>query len=112
MLDCEDSDLLSRWYVPIERHVSGPAEGDHQLAKVALDRSPQEGMIGERLDRGADRLGSTPRGLRIALRQEFERSLEVREGPAGVDYLRHRFGRCVRLPRARRSIHAWTSVAL
>ena len=106
VLDYEDPDLLQRRDEPIERYVSRPAERDHQFAEIAPNRPSQERVSGERLDRRADRSGGGNRRPRVAIGKEAQRSLEVREGTGGIDYLRHGFGRAILLPRAKRSIHA------
>src|SRR5215468_1260289 len=68
-------------------------------------------MPGQHRDRRLNRLGGRFRNLGTLRGEELEGSLQVQQGIAGIDYLRHGLGRAPFLPRASRPNQACTSCA-
>jgi hypothetical protein len=111
MLDREDADLPVAWHESIKRHVPCFSERDHQFPKFPGNPPAEERVGGERLDGRTDSPSRRQCDCGIVFGQKFERALDVEERSTGINYLRHGFGRGAFLPRAKRSIQAWTSSA-
>lgn len=111
MTDGEHAHFVAGWQEAVQGNVAGSTEGDHQLAKLAVEPPPDQGVLRKHLDRPHDRRCRSRHRLRLFGRQEFEGELKVIDGSGRVDYSRQGFGRAGRFPCARRSSHACTSSA-
>lgn len=77
----------------VQGDVAGGPIGDHQFTQLTFDATPQQWMLTERLNGGADRARCGDRGLRILGEKMLKDALDMLDGARGIDYFRHGFGR-------------------
>jgi len=79
MSNGEHADFVELGHESVQRHVSGAPEGDHELAKIVRQRSPDQRVLLEQGHGRPDRARGTRGGGGIVLGNEREESLEIVE---------------------------------
>ena len=93
MSDRKHPHLVLRDDESVQRDVARLAEGNHEFPNVAVHAPPEQRVLGQVLDGGADGPGRRDGCFRVLACQELEGALEVDYCPRRINYRRHGFGR-------------------